>query len=81
MPTNALSLSELRNLPDDELVKRHDEQARTTQVGTDYFLNELNRRYQQRQTDSMVRLTKLVTYFTGIVTFATIVNVVLIAVG
>ena len=33
MPGNALSLSALQNLSDEEVVRRHDEQAKTTVVG------------------------------------------------
>ena len=81
MPGNALSLHDLQKLTDDEVVKRHDEQAKTTVVGTQYFLDELNRRYQERQTTTMLRLTKCITFMTLAVTAATITNVVLIAVN
>ena len=81
MPGNALSLHDLQKLTDDEVVKRHDEQAKTTVVGTQYFLDELNRRYQERQTTTMLRLTKCITFMTLAVTAATITNVVLVAVN
>lgn len=75
MPGMALSLSDLRNLTDDELVERHDAQARTTVVGTQYFEDELNRRYQERQTASMLRFTKWITIMTVIITMATLANI------
>ena len=77
MPGNALSLSALQNLSDEEVVRRHDEQAKTTFVGIDYFLSELNRRYQKRQADSMRRFTMLIAIMTLVVTTATIINVVI----
>ena len=58
MPAKALSFSELRNLSDDQLVKMYDYQARTTRVGIDYFVDELNRRYQERSTKAMLEYTK-----------------------
>ena len=74
MPGKALSLSDLRNLTEDELVERHDIQARTTVVGTQYFLDELNRRYQERQTKSMMRFTKWITIMTVVITSAMLIN-------
>ena len=75
MPTKALSLSDLQNLTDDELVERHDAQARTTVVGTQYFEDELNRRYQERQTKAMLRYTAWITAMTVIITLATLASV------
>ena len=74
MPGMALSLSDLRSLTDDELVERHDSQAKTTVVGTQYFLDELNRRYQERQTKAMLRFTKWITVMTVVITSATVIN-------
>ena len=54
----ALRLAELQELSDDEVTKRYDKIAKHTQVGTQYYMDELNRRYQERQTDSMLRFTK-----------------------
>jgi hypothetical protein len=69
-------LRELRALPDDELVRRHDHAAATTVVGVDYYLAELARRDQDRQTQAMVRYTLWIAVMTAVVTVATIVNVV-----
>lgn len=71
----ALSLSDLRNLTDEELVERHDAQAKTTGVGTQYFSDELNRRYQERQTKAMLRFTKWITFMTVVITLATLSSV------
>lgn len=75
MPGMALSLSDLRNLTDHELVESHDVQARTTVVGTQYYLDELNRRYQERQTNAMLRFTKWITVMTVVITLATLSGV------
>lgn len=75
MPGMALSLSDLRNLTDDELVEKHDAQAKTTVVGIQYYLDELSRRYQERQTNSMLRFTKWITVMTVIITVATLANI------
>ena len=75
MPGMALSLSDHRNLTDDELVEKHDAQAKTTVVGIQYFLDELNRRYQERQTQAMLRFTKWTTVMTVVITHATLDNV------
>ena len=69
------SLAELRALSDDEIVRRYDDQARDVGDNLNYRMGELNRRYQQRQTDSMLRFTKWITIMTVIVTLATLINV------
>ena len=71
----AHSLAELRALSDDEVISRYDGQARTTGVGLDHWLNEMDRRYQERHTDSMYRFTKWITLMTIVVTVATLINV------
>ena len=74
MPGMAPSLFELRNLTDDEVVRMHDEQAKTTVVAPQYYLDELNRRSQDRQTRAILRLTKLSVGMTVVITIAIIVN-------
>ena len=58
-------------------MRRHDEQAKTAVVGTQYYLDELNRRYQERQTRETQRLTKCMTIMTAVITGAIIVNIVI----
>ena len=53
----------------------HDDQARNTSVGTQYYVDELNRRYQESQTNSMLGFTKRITRMTIVITVATLVNV------
>jgi hypothetical protein len=69
-------LKELRSLPDEELIARHDRLSESTQVGVTYYLAEIARREQDRQTLAMIRYTKQITIMTVIITVATIINVV-----
>ena len=71
----ALSLSDLRSLTDDELAERHDSEAKKTGVGVQYYLDELNRRYQERQTGAMLGFTKWITVMTVVITLATLASV------
>lgn len=71
------SLKELRAASDDDLIRRHDNVAKTTGESVDYYLEELARRDQKTATDTMVNYTWRITVMTFIVTLATIVNVVL----
>jgi hypothetical protein len=68
-PQMAKTIAELRSLSDGELIKQHDKLAESTQVGTGYYLAELERRQVERQGRQMLRLT-------WVVTALTIVNVV-----
>lgn len=44
----ARSIAALRAAPDDELIREHDALASSTVTGTQYFLDELNRRANER---------------------------------
>ena len=70
------SLKELRSLPDEELIKIHDHLAQSTVAGVNYYLQELARRDQNVQTEAMLKLTRWITWMTGIVTLATIINLI-----
>ena len=81
MPGMALSLHDLRNLSDEEVVRRYDEQAKATGVGIQHYLDELNRRHQERHTNAMLRLTKWMTFMTVVITVGIIVNIVIGVLG
>jgi hypothetical protein len=49
----AETLAELRGLPDEELIQRHDKQAGTAEPNVNYYLTELARRDLDRQTSTM----------------------------
>jgi len=69
------TLHELRSLPDEELIKRHDSLASHTCVGTNHYLGELARRDQDRQTQAMLRYTCWITVMTCLMLACTMVNV------
>lgn len=66
------NFAQLRTMTDEELIARHDAAATSTVVGTRHYLDELNSRDVRRQTAKMVRLT-------WVITFLTLVNVVIVA--
>ena len=74
---NSPSLKELRAMSDDQIIEAHDRLAQNTIVGTQHFLDEVARREQSRQTEAMLAYTRWITWMTGAVTLATIVNLVI----
>ncbi len=81
MAGRALTWEELQDLPNAELIRLYNEAAKTTGVGIDHHRDALIWRYQKRQTDVMVRLTWGISGMTAVVVVATVINVVLFAVG
>ena len=73
----AETIDELRNLPKEEVVRRHDATAEHTVVGTQHYLDELARRDAVSQGERMERLTASINRLTWIITGATIIGVVL----
>ena len=67
--------AKLRGMSDDELIQEHDEVAKGSMVGVNYYLDELARREQDRATNAMLKYTRWITIMTIIMTIATIVNV------
>ena len=88
------SLAELRALTDDDVITKYNDAAKTASQSLNYYLTELNRRYQERQantmleyTGAMLRSTNTILGYTSwikamtvVITLTTIVNVVLTAV-
>jgi hypothetical protein len=72
----ALSLKGLRALSDEELITHHDTFAKRTVLSLQYFIGEIYRREQEKQTRTMLRYTGWITLMTIIMTIATIVNVI-----
>lgn len=70
----SLSLSELRSMPEEKLIAQYDKKAESTDPGVNYYLAELARRDQDRQTQAMLRYTHWITVMTVIMTIATVVN-------
>lgn len=76
-PAVSHSYEELRADPsDDELVRAHDQLAKSTVVGTVYFLAELERRERDRQAAQMAEYTRKVTRLTWVIAALTLVNAV-----
>jgi hypothetical protein len=73
----AETIEDLRRLPAEEVIRRHDQLARNTSVGTKHYLNELTRRDAVRQGERMERLTASINRLTWIITVATIIGVIL----
>lgn len=63
----SLTYKELREAPEAELIKRHDDLAKRSSAGVSYYLDELNRRGAERLDKSIRRLT--------------VVNIALVVVG
>ena len=71
---------QLASLSDQDLVDRYDAAAQHTVVGTGFYLDELNRRAQARQSAAILDLTRQVRNLTVIITLLTIINAALVAV-
>lgn len=71
-------------MTDEELVDLHDKMVvgiGNYTVGPDYYLRELARREQERQTESMVEQTATMVKLTKWIGLLTVVNVVAVVVG
>ena len=74
------SLKALRELTDDELISLHDGVAIHTAVGLTYYLDEIYRRDQDKQTKIMLHYTKQMLGLTVVVTVLTVINVIAVIV-
>lgn len=79
--------AELQRLADEALVERYDAAAPGTNVGIDFYLDELHRRGMARDSAEMLRqnaemleLTRQVRGMTRTITGLTVVNVVLVGI-
>ena len=74
------SWAEIQALSDDEIAALYDAEAE--HVGgysLNHWRNELSCRRQEQQSGGMLRLTRWITIMTGVMTVATIVNIILFA--
>jgi len=76
----ANTLKELREMSDEQLIIEHDNLANRTQVGLNYYLDELNRREQNKQTEAMLSYTRRMFWFTVTVAILTVINVIAVLV-
>ena len=70
------SLKQLRGIDIEELISEHDKLAEHLVPSVNYYLEEISRRDQDKQTKAMLSYTKYIFWFTAIVTIATIVNII-----
>ena len=75
----AMPYQDVRALSDEEAIERYDKVAQNTVDSLGFWRDELFRRAEARQTRQLLRLTRWITIMTGVMTIATIVNVVLFA--
>ena len=68
----------LRSMTETDLIKKHDQQASHTQVGVNLYLQELERRDNEKIAKSMLSYTKWITLMTLVVLLATIANLIFI---
>lgn len=77
---NIPSFSELKAMSDKTLIERYDGIGKHTVVGTQFYLDELMRREQRRQSDQMLGFTKQMRNMTTLIFVLTLVNAALVAV-
>ncbi len=75
----AHTISSLKKLSKEELIKEHDSHANSTMVGVGYYLDELRYREQNEFADKIEVLTKQMKLFTIVASVATVVSAVLTA--
>jgi hypothetical protein len=76
----AHSLKNLREMSEEKLINLHDQAAENTVTGVNYYLDELARRSQNKQTETMLLYTKRMLWLTVFIAILTIVNVVVVLV-
>jgi len=69
----ATKYSELRAMTTEELVRRYDELATHVDLGLDFYRQEIWRRDQERQTQTMLTLTWVIAALTLVNTIAVVV--------
>jgi hypothetical protein len=70
----APKLKELKNLSDEQIAERYDKKANELSGGPSFYLDILNRRFQERHTKSISRLTVRIAWMTFVMTICTILN-------
>jgi len=75
------TIEQLSKLSDDEIISLHDKAANNTVVGVQFYLDEINRREQNKQTKLMLKYTKYMLWLTILVTFLTIINLLALVFG
>ncbi len=71
-----LTYRELRELSDDKVVDMYDAEAERVGISLNFLRDELLRREQANQAATIVKLTRWIFLMTGVVTVATVINVI-----
>jgi hypothetical protein len=74
-------IADLKAMSDEEVVAQLDATATSTQVGTQFYLDELRSRETDRQTKAMIGFTNTIRRLTWVIAVLTIVLTVLTAVS
>jgi len=72
--TTVPTFAQLRIMTDTDLEAAYDRAAQSVQVATQFYLDELNRRTQDRQTRAILRYTCWMTVMTFLVLLSTAVQ-------
>jgi hypothetical protein len=75
MTVMAMTLKQLRDASDDDLIKAHDEIAHTHNPGVGYYLDELGRRDTERAIRADQKLTIYILYLTVANGFLAVVSI------
>jgi hypothetical protein len=76
----AESLKELRGLSDKQLIEEHDNCAASTSSHIHFYLEEIKRRDQNRQTETIIKYTRIMMWLTVFIAILTVANVVAVMV-
>ena len=68
---------DLRAKTNNELIAEHDKVAPSTIPDVSYYLTEIFRKDQEKQSDRMFKYTKWIFVFTIVMTLSTIVNLII----
>ena len=69
----ARRLADLREMSDEQLIDAHDKLAQNTQIGIDYYLDELRRRESARLASRVYWLTWVLVVLTAVIAVLTLV--------
>lgn len=72
----SFSYNELKNTPDSEIIRLHDESAKNTCVGIRHYLDELHRREQDKNTQIMVDCTVKIKQMTVVMLLFTAIMII-----
>jgi len=77
-----ITLGEIREMSDKDLINRFDDNVvfTTLKNNPNVYLDELKRREQERANAKMLEHTEAIKTMTGIITFLTIMNVIVVGV-